>query len=109
MRSRRDSGAIPARPARQRPAKLHADKAYDHQTLPAEVRRRGITVRIARPGIDSSQRLARHCRFVQACRSWLMNNRHRVRRHERKAEHVQAFADLGSILICYRRPTKVTI
>jgi hypothetical protein len=38
-----------------------------------------------------------------------MNNRRLVRRYERKAEHFQAFADLGCILICYRRLAKVTI
>jgi transposase len=93
---------------RQRPAKLHADKAYDQKALRAEVRRRGIAVRIARKGIDSSQRLGRHRWIVEACLSWLMNNRRLVRRYERKAEHFQAFADLGCILICYRRLAKVT-
>jgi transposase len=94
---------------RQRPSKLHADKAYDQKALRAEVRRRGIAVRIARKGIESSQRLGQHRWIVEACLSWLMNNRRLVRRYERKAEHFQAFADLGCILICYRRLTKVTI
>ena len=93
---------------RQRPAKLHADKAYDQKALRAEVRRRGIAVRIARKGIESSQRLGRHRWIVEACLSWLMNNRRLVRRHERKAEHFQAFADFGCILICHRRLTKAT-
>ena len=93
---------------RQRPAKLHADKAYDQKALRAEVRRRGIAMCIARKGIDSSQRLGRHRWIVEACLSWLMNNRRLVRRYERKAEHFQAFADLGCILICYRRLAKVT-
>jgi len=93
---------------RQRPAKLHADKAYDQKALRREVRRRGIAVRIARKGIESSQRLGRHRWIVEACLSWLMNNRRLVRRYERKAEHFQAFADLGCILICHRRLTKAT-
>ena len=37
---------------RTRPGKLHADKGY--------VRRRGITARIARRGIEPSTRLGRH-------------------------------------------------
>jgi hypothetical protein len=45
---------------RQRPGKLHADKSYDQRALRAEVRRRGITVRIASKGIESSQRLGWH-------------------------------------------------
>jgi len=93
---------------RQRPVKLHADKAYDQRALRAEVRRRGIAVRIARKGIESSQRLGRHRWIVEACLSWLMNNRRLVRRYERKAEHFQAFADLGCILICHRRLAKAT-
>jgi len=93
---------------RQRPAKLHADKAYDQPALRAEVRRRGIAVRIARKGIESSQRLGRHRWIVEACLTWLMNNRRLVRRYERKAEHFQAFADLAAILICHRRLTKAT-
>jgi transposase len=93
---------------RQRPAKLHADKAYDQKALRREVRRRGIAVHIARKGIESSQRLGRHRWIVEACLSWLMNNRRLVRRYERKAEHFQAFADLGCILICHRRLTKAT-
>ena len=93
---------------RHRPAKLHADKAYDQRALRAEVRRRGIAVRIARKGIESSQRLGRYRWIVEACLSWLLNNRRLVRRYERKAEHLQAFADLGCILICYRRLTKAT-
>jgi transposase len=94
--------------ARHRPDKLHADKAYDVPALRAEVRRRGIAVRIARKGVESTQRLGRYRWIVEACLSWLQNNRRLVRRYERKAEHFQAFADLGCLLICYRRLTKAT-
>jgi transposase len=93
---------------RQRPSKLHADKAYDQRALRAEVRRRGIAVRIARKGIESSQRLGRHRWIVEAALSWLMNNRRLTRRYQRKAEHFQALADLGCILICHRRLAKAT-
>ena len=44
----------PGRP-RKRPAKLHADKAYDSSDLRRALRARGITPRIARRGIDSSR------------------------------------------------------
>ena len=59
--SRRSSvrGGRPGRP-RKRPAKLHADKAYDSSELRRALRARGITPRIARRGIDSSERLGRH-------------------------------------------------
>jgi transposase len=93
---------------RHRPGKLHADKAYDIPALRAEVRRRGIGVRIARKGVEPSARLGRHRWVVEACLSWLMNNRRLVRRYERKAEHFQAFANLGCVLLCYRRWVTVT-
>jgi IS5 family transposase len=84
--------------------KLHADKAYDHRR--AELRRRGIKVRIARRGIDSSQRLGRRRWIVESSLAWLMNNRRLRCRYERKAEHFQAFVDITCALICYRRLTK---
>jgi transposase len=93
---------------RTRPDKLHADKAYDIAALRAEIRRRGITVRIARKGIESNERLGRHRWIVEACLSWLLNNRRLVRRYERKADHFQAFADLACVLLSYRRWAKVT-
>jgi IS5 family transposase len=49
----------PGRP-RKRPAKLHGDKGYDYPRCRRALRRRGITPRIARRGIESSQRLGRH-------------------------------------------------
>jgi hypothetical protein len=49
----------PGRP-RQRPAKLHLDKGYDYPRCRRALRRRGITPRIVRRGIESSQRLGRH-------------------------------------------------
>jgi hypothetical protein len=59
------AGGRPANPYADRPlatppAKVHADKAYDHRSCRAYLRRRGIRPRIARRRIDSSQRLGRH-------------------------------------------------
>ncbi len=45
---------------RCRPVKVHADKGYDSAANRAYLRRRGITARIARRGIESSTRLGRH-------------------------------------------------
>jgi hypothetical protein len=50
----------PGGPRRRKPAKLHADKAYDQTDLRRWVRNRGIEVRIARKGIESSQKLGKH-------------------------------------------------
>jgi hypothetical protein len=48
----------PAGGRRCRPDKCHADKAYDHRRCRAYLTRRGIKVRIARRGIESSTGLA---------------------------------------------------
>jgi IS5 family transposase len=47
-------------PRRRKPAKLHADKGYDYDHLRRWLRKRGITHRIARKGIESSTQLGRH-------------------------------------------------
>jgi Transposase DDE domain len=44
---------------RKRPTKLHADKGYDYPRCRQALRRRGIIPRIARRGIESSERLGR--------------------------------------------------
>ncbi|GAA1273931.1 hypothetical protein GCM10009677_28950 [Sphaerisporangium rubeum] len=43
-----------------KPGKLHADKAYDRDDLRRWLRGKRIAVRIARRGVESSQRLGRH-------------------------------------------------
>ena len=45
---------------RKRPEKLHADKGYDLPRCREALHERGIKSRIARRGIDSSERLGRH-------------------------------------------------
>jgi hypothetical protein len=50
----------PAGGRRCRPDKCDADKAYDHRRCRAYLTRRGIKVRIARRGVESSDRLGRH-------------------------------------------------
>src|SRR5215203_5622559 len=45
---------------RKRPKKLHADKGYDFPRCREALRKRGITPRIARRGIDSSEKLGRY-------------------------------------------------
>lgn len=86
---------------RHRPAKLHADKATDQPAPRTEVRRRGIAVRIARKGIESSQRLGRHRWIVESCLSWLLRNHRLIRRYNRTPEHFLALADIGCLLIRY--------
>lgn len=90
-------------PRRRRPAKLHADKGYDYDHLRRWLRKRGIRHRIARKGVESSQRLGRHRWVVERTVSWLAGCRRLHRRYERKAEHFLAFVGIAATLIGYRR------
>jgi IS5 family transposase len=86
---------------RKRPVKLHADKAYDSQPLRKELRKRGITPRIARRGIESSTRLGRHRWVVERTLSWLNRYRRLRIRYERRAAMHLAFLQIGCALICW--------
>jgi transposase len=61
---------------RKRPRKMYADKGYDSAHNRAACRRRGILPRIARRGIESSEKLERHRWKVERFFAWL----HRYRR-----------------------------
>jgi transposase len=85
---------------RRRPHKLHADKAYDALSSRQALRRRSITPRIARRGIDSSERLGRYRWVVERTLAWLNRYRRLKVRYERRADIHQAFLTLGCALIC---------
>ena len=87
---------------RKRPAKLHADKAYDSREKRQALRRRGITPRIARKGVESSERLGRHRWVVERTHSWLNRYRRLRIRYERLAEVHLAFLHIGCALICWK-------
>jgi transposase len=89
----------PGRP-RKRPAKLHADKGYDYPSCRRALRRRGITPRVARRGVESSTRLGRHRWKVERSLAWLVANRRLTVRYERRADILQAFLHLSCALIC---------
>jgi transposase len=56
---------------RRRPEKVHGDKAYDHRRCRGDLTRRGIKVRIARYGVESSTRLGRHRWKAERSIAWL--------------------------------------
>jgi transposase len=97
---RRPTGE-PGRP-RQRPAKLHGDKGYDFGYLRQALRQRGITPRIARRGVESSERLGRHRWIVERTQAWLVTFRRLAIRYDRQAASVLAFLHLACTLICLR-------
>jgi transposase len=85
---------------RKRPEKLHADKGYDFPRCRKALRRRGIKARIARRGIDSSERLGRHRWVVERTLAWLNRYRRLSVRYERRDDIHEAFLHLGCSLIC---------
>ena len=85
---------------RRRPAKLHADKAYDFRRCRAARRRRHITARIARRGVESSEKLGRHRWVVERTLAWLNRFRRLTVRYERRADIHEAFLHLGCALLC---------
>lgn len=89
----------PGRP-RHRPRKLHADKAYDSRRCRDECRKRGITPRIARKGVDSSQRLGRHRWVVERTHAWMARLRRLAVRYEEREDIHLAFVTLGCALVC---------
>jgi transposase len=91
----------PAGRRRKRPAKLHADKAYDIPRCRRFLHRRHIKVRIARKGIDSSQRLGRHRWVIERTLAWLNRYRRLTIRYERRVDIHQAFLTLGCARICF--------
>jgi transposase len=80
--------------------KLHADKGYDYRKCREALRKRGITPRIARRGIETSEKLGRHRWVVERTLAWLNNYRRLTIRYERKLEIHKAFLHLGCARIC---------
>ena len=91
----------PSGQRRKRPAKLHADKAYDIPRCRRFLHRRRIRVRIARKGIESSDRLGRHRWVIERTLAWLHRYRRLTIRYERRVDLHQAFLTLGCALICF--------
>ena len=58
--------------------------------------------RIARRGIESSEKLGRYRWVVERTLSWVKRNRRLKVRYERRDDLHQAFLDLGRALICWR-------
>ena len=93
----------PAGGRRCRPDKCHADKAYDHRRCRSYLTRRGIKVRIARRGIESSQRLGRHRWKAERSIAWLAGCRRLRIRYDRDSERFFAFAMLACARLGYNR------
>jgi IS5 family transposase len=90
------------RPQR-RPAKLHADKGYDFPRCRAYLHRRGIKVRIARRGVESSTKLGRHRWVVERTISWLLRFKRLGLRYDRTERTLAPLLTLAMVLINLHR------
>lgn len=95
-------------PRRRRPVKVRADKAYFSAEHLAWLRERGLVPRIARPGIESGERLGRHRWKIERSIAWLFGYRRLTVRYERKGSHFLAFLGLAAALTCYKKLAKLT-
>jgi transposase len=89
-------------PPRKRPTKLHADKGYDYPRCRRACRDRGIASRIARRGVESSERLGRYRWVVERTLAWLHRFRRLAVRYERRPDIHRAFLRLGCALISFK-------
>jgi transposase len=87
---------------RQRPDRLLADRAYDHDKYRRELRARGIQPVIARRETQHGSGLGRRRWVVERTFAWLHGFRRLRIRYERLPELHQAFLDLGCAVICLR-------
>ena len=85
---------------RRRPGKLHADKGYDYPRCRRACRRRGVVPRIARRGIDRSERPGRHRWVVERTLAWFARFRRLAVRYERRADILEASHRPAAALVC---------
>jgi transposase len=82
---------------------VHADKGYDFPRCRAYLHRRGIKVRIARRGVESSTKLGRHRWVVERTISWLLRFKRLGLRYDRTERTLAPLLTLGMALINIRR------
>jgi len=92
-------------PRRRRPTRPRCTRAlgYDDEHLRDWLRWRGITPRIARRGIETSEKLGRHRWIIERSFAWLTGYRRLTLRYERSARLFAAFLTLAAALTCYKK------
>ena len=88
---------------RIRPTKVDGDNGYDSAANRAWLRRRGITPRIARRGIESAARLGHHRWRIERSLSWLSCWRRLGVRRDRDSGRWFAFVLLACAIVCFNR------
>ncbi|MFF4517913.1 IS5 family transposase [Streptomyces mirabilis] len=94
-------------PRRRRPVKVRADKAHFSREHLGWLRSRGLIPRIARPGVESGERLGRHRWKIERSIAWLFGYRRLTVRYERKGSNFLAFLGLAAALTCYKKLAKL--
>lgn len=87
---------------RRRPHKLHADKGYDYPRCRSHLKKRGILSRIARRGVESSEKLGRHRWVVERTHGWFAGFGKLRIRFERRLDIHLALLKLAAAIICAR-------
>ena len=87
---------------RKRPDKMHADKGYDSKANREVLRKRGITPRIARRGIESSEKLGRHRWVIERTFAWLNRFRSILIRWTKKPANYLAMIHIACGVITWR-------
>jgi IS5 family transposase len=100
--------ATPAGGRRCRPERVHADKGYDYRHCRVYLTGRGIKVRIARKGVEPSDRLGRHRWKAERTIAWLDGCRRLRVRYERCSERFYAFGLLACCRLAFNRWTDRT-
>ncbi|MBD2899600.1 hypothetical protein amrb99_85840 [Actinomadura sp. RB99] len=85
---------------------MRADKAYHSAEHRTWLRRRRIVPRIARPGIESGERLGQHRWVIERTLAWLLGYRRLTIRYERHGHLFNAFLVLAAAITCYKKLTK---
>ncbi|WP_078942701.1 transposase [Streptomyces viridochromogenes] len=94
-------------PRRKHPAKLRADKAYHSADILSWLRERDIVARIARPGIESSERFGRHRWEIERSPGCSATAASPSGTNE-KAATPRAFLGLAAALTCYKKRAELT-
>ncbi|KQP53618.1 transposase [Methylobacterium sp. Leaf111] len=90
--------------SRRRPDKLHADKAYDDaRQRRHECRACGIVLRIARRGVESSEKLGCHRWVVERTYAWFNRFRRLPVRYKQHADIYEAPTSPAASVITFNQ------
>jgi transposase len=88
---------------KRRPARLVADRGYDHDKYRRLVWQRGIKPMIARRQSEHGSGVGRERWVVERTFAWLHNRRRLLLRTDRRHDIHEGFLALACCLICWRR------